>query len=222
MGKHICLICGEEFESGKTNAYSCDKCESKIRLIKKMEMVDKAQRELEKRTGKMKSFKLKRDMSRYVKPVKERVMNGTDNFSSMPEAVVAIQMERINLEYETQKMIAGTKVDFYIPEIRIILEVDGSIYHSDKDKTFLRDRQIMRAVGEKWEIVHINSDKIPKYTWNLRNALPFVVLQRNDKWRFRDSEFDSDFLMDFDNLEKYLRRQKRNENAGLLKANRAT
>ena len=131
-------------------------------------------------------------------------------------------MQRINLEYETQKIISGTKVDFYIPETKIILEVDGSIYHSNKDKTFLRDRRIMSEFGEKWEIVHINSDMIPKYTWDLRNALPFVVLQRNDKWRFRDSEFDSDFLMDFDNLEKYLRRQKRNENARLPKANRAT
>lgn len=222
MGRHTCLICGAEFESGKTNDYSCDKCESKIRLIKKVEMIDKAQKELEKRTGKMKSFKPKRDMSRYVKPVKERVMNGIDNFSSMPEAVVAIQMERIGLKYETQKNIAGKKADFIIPEIKIILEIDGELYHTDEDKSFLRDRQIMAVVGEGWEIVHIHANEIPMYTWNLREALPFVVLQRNDKWRFRDSEFDSDFLMDFDNLEKYLRRQKRNENPRLLKTNRET
>lgn len=206
MKKHICLICGTEFESGKTNAYSCDKCENKIRMIKKMEMIDKAQIELEKRTGKMKSFKQKREMSRYVEPVKERVMNGIDNFSSMPEAVVAIQMERIGLKYETQKEIAGRKVDFIIPEIKIILEIDGELYHTDEDKMFLRDRQIMSAVGEKWEIVHIQTQQIPKYTWNLREALPHVVIQRNYQVGFRNSNYDGHFLEEFRDLEFYLKR----------------
>lgn len=205
MAKHICLICGEEFESGKTNAYSCDKCESKIRLIKKMEMVDKAQRELEKRTGKMKSFKPKRNMSKYVKPVKERVMNGIDNFSSMPEAVVAIQMERIGLKYETQKEIAGKKADFVIPEIKIILEIDGELYHTDEDKSFLRDRQIMAVMDEEWEIVHIHTEEVPMYTWNLREALPFVVTQRNDRFSFRNSMYDSQFLEQFRDLELHLK-----------------
>lgn len=205
MGKHTCLICGEDFESGKTNAYSCNKCESKIRLIKKMEMMDKAQKELEKRTGKMKSFKPKRDMSRYVKPVKERVMNGTDNFSSVPEAVVAIQMERIGLKYKTQKDIAGKKADFIIPEIKIILEIDGELYHTDEDKSFLRDRQIMAVVGEEWEIVHIHANEIPMYTWNLREALPFVVTQRNERFSFRNSIYDSEFLEQFRDLELHLK-----------------
>lgn len=205
MGKHTCLICGAEFESGKTNAYSCDKCESKIRLIKKIEMIDKAQKELEKRTGKFKSFKPKRNMSRYVKPVKERVMNGTDNFSSMPEAVVAIQMERIGLKYETQKDIAGKKADFIIPEIKIILEIDGELYHTDEDKSFLRDRKIMAVVGEEWEIVHIHTNKIPMYTWNLREALPFVVAQRNERFSFRNSIYDSEFLEQFRDLELHLK-----------------
>ena len=191
MGKHICLICGEEFESGKANAYSCDKCESKIRLIKKMEMVDKAQRELEKRTGK--------------KPVKERVMNGIDNFSSMTEAVVAIQMERIGLKYETQKDIAGKKADFVIPEIKIILEIDGELYHTDEDKSFLRDRQIMAVVGEGWEIVHIHTEEVPMYTWNLRDALPFAATQRNDRFSFRNSMYDSQFLEQFRDLELHLK-----------------
>lgn len=205
MGKHTCLICGVEFENGKTNAYSCDKCENKIRLIKKMEMIDKAQKELEKRTGKMKSFKPKRDMSRYAKPVKERVMSGIDNFSSIPEAVVAIQMERISLKYETQKDIASKKADFIIPEIKIILEIDGELYHTDEDKSFLRDRQIMAVVGEEWEIVHINTKEIPMYTWNLKEALPFIVTQRNERFSFRNSIYDSKFLEQFKDLELHLK-----------------
>lgn len=181
MEKYTCLICGEKFESGKANVYICDKCDSKIRLTKKIAMVDKAQKELEKRKGKMKSFKPKLDMSEYAKVVKQRVIDGIDNFSSVPEAIIGIQMQRIGLKYKTQKEIAEKKVDFIIPEIKIILEIDGELYHTDENKSFLRDRQIMGAVGEKWEIVHIKAQEIPKYTWNLREALPHVVIQRNYK-----------------------------------------
>lgn len=222
MEKHTCLICGEEFESGKTNVYTCDKCESKIRMAKKIEMVDKAQKLLEKRTGKMRSFKPKLDMSEYAKAVKQRVVDGIDNFGSIPETAAGIQMQRIELKYETQKDIAGRKVDFIIPEIKIILEVDGELYHTDENKAFLRDRQIMRAVGEKWEIVHIKAQQIPKYTWNLREALPHVVIQRNYQIGFRNSTCNWYLLEEFRDLEFYLKRSKENENPRLPKTNRAT
>lgn len=209
MSKHTCLICGEEFESGKTNIYRCDKCESKIRMAKKIEMVDKAQNLLEKRTGKMRSYKPKLDMSKYAKIVKQRVADGIDNFGSIPETAAGIQMERIGLKYETQKEIAGRKVDFVIPEIKIILEIDGELYHTDENKTFLRDRQIMSAVGEKWEIVHIQAQQIPKYTWNLREALPHVVMQRNYKFGFRITTGDWYLLEEFRDLEIYLKRSEK-------------
>ena len=222
MGKHVCLICGEEFESGKTNAYACAKCERKIKLIKKMEMVDKAQKELEKRKGRMRSTKPKLDMSAYANSVKQRVVDGIDSFSSMPEAVVAIQMERIKLKYTTQVDIAGKKVDFVIPEIRIILEIDGELYHTDENKAFLRDRQIMSAVGEEWEIVHINAQEAPMYTWNLRESLLFVVSERNTKFFFRNSAHDSDYLEQFRDLELHLKGAKRYESYGTIERNNDT
>lgn len=220
MGKHICVICGNEFESGKLEVYSCEKCQERKRFVKKLEMVDKARKLLERRKGKMKAYKPKLDMSKYAEKVKERVINGIDNFSSVPEATVAIQMERIKLKYETQKDIAGKKVDFIIPEIKIILEIDGELYHADVDKAFLRDRQIMAAIGEEWEIVHINADEVPLYTWNLREALPFVATERNTKFSFRNSLHDSDYLEQFRDLELHLRGAKRN--GGLYNATYST
>ena len=88
-------------------------------------------------------------------------------------------MQRIELEYETQKEIAGKKVDFYLPEIKIALEIDGELYHTDDNTAFLRDRAIMRELGESWEIVHIDAKMVPKYTWNLRDALPYIVSESN-------------------------------------------
>lgn len=213
-------MCGADIDE-KNGKYYCEICEEKMRYVKKLTMVDKAEKLISKKPRDKMEIP-DEEVLKYSKIVRERISSGIDKFSSVPEVVAAIQMQRINLKYETQKIISGTKVDFYIPEIKIILEVDGSIYHSDKNKAFLRDRQIMRALGENWEIIHIDSNMIPKYTWKLKEALSFIIMQRNDNDLFRDSEMDSYYLMDFDNLEKYLRRQKRNENARLPKANRAT
>lgn len=209
MENHICLICGNKFKSGKTEVYLCEKCQGKIKLIKKVEMVDKAKKELEKRKGKMKAYRPKLDMSKYANAVKERVINGVDNFSSIPETVVAIQMERIGLKYQSQKNIAGKRVDFSIPEIKIILEIDGELYHEDENASFIRDRHIMAEVGEEWEIVHIRTDEVPFYTWNLKEALPFIVSERNESNSFRNSRLDDYFLEKFKEMELYLKRIKR-------------
>lgn len=201
-----CVICGSKFESNK-NKYYCDKCDEKIKLVKKLEMVDNAEKLINKKPRNLRRIIDDIDVSENVKIIKKRIINGIDKFSSVPEVLVAIQMQRIDLEYQTQKEIAGKKVDFYLPTIKIILEIDGDIYHLDQNKTFIRDRQIMSEIGEDWEIVHISSKDVPRYTWNLKEALPFIVLERNEKFRFRDSRMDSDFLHEFKDLEFYLKRK---------------
>lgn len=213
-----CVLCNSELDE-KNNQYYCEKCISKMKYVKKMNMIDKAEKEICKKLYGRKVSK--EDICKTVNVIRERVANNIDNFSSVPEVITAIQMSMIGLKYETQKNIGGIKVDFFIPEIKIILEIDGLIYHANNDEKFLRDRRIMHYVGEKWEIVHIDTDKIPKYTWNLRDALPFIITQRNEQWRFRDTELDSDFLMDFEKLERYLDREnKKYANPRLFKTNR--
>lgn len=207
MKKIVCVMCGKEYEiSNSKDSYLCLECTEKINLIKKLEMVDKAKIMLEKKRGKCRSLKPKIDVSNFADKVKKRVSDGTDAFSSVPETAVAIQMQKIGLEYETQKEIAGKRVDFYIPEIKVILEIDGEIYHTDDGKTFLRDRKIMSEIGESWEIVHIDAKDVPKYTWNLRESLRYIGFERNDRWRFRDSLLDSDLLKESVNLNRYLKR----------------
>lgn len=199
-----CVLCGNEFEI-KENKYYCAECGEKLKIIKRLEMVDKAEKTIEKKKTLSRISKTE-ELKKHVDTIRERVSSGENKFSSVPEVIVAVQMERIGLKYETQKNIGGATVDFYIPEIKIVLEIDGDIYHTDENKKFIRDRKIMSSLGEKWEIIHIESSRVPKYTWNLREALPFVVIQRNDDSMFRDSRMDSYYLEDFMKLENYLKR----------------
>lgn len=223
MGKqfiHICVMCGKDYENNKRVSYKCPKCEQKIVFIKKIETLDKAENKLNTVSGKYRAKK-NIDLSKEVQNIRKRIISKKDKFSSLQEAMVAIQLEHQKIKYESQKEISGKKVDFYLPDLKIILEIDGEIYHKDTDKEFIRDRQIMHEVGEEYEIVHINAESVPRYTWNLKEALPYIVEQRKEQEVFRDSRCDEYLLEQFRNMELYLRRHGRNENSRLSKANRA-
>ena len=190
----ICYICGKEFESGSIKKYSCKECDENVRLVKKLKMLDKAEYSLTHIIGKN-GIKFNINISKEVDIIKKRVESGIDNFSSKPEAIVALQLERRGIRYESQKSIGGKNVDFYLPNMKIVLEIDGELYHTDENEKFIRDRAIMRALGEKYEIVHIEASLVPSFTWKLDIAIPMLVSWRNEKYRFRDSTRDSEFLM---------------------------
>ena len=201
-----CILCEKEYRDERKEYY-CEECEEKLKKIKTLKMLDKAEKKILKDIKTYRNAK-KEEVLKHLKIVEKRIFDGIDKFSSVPEVIIAIQMQNNELEYESQKKIGTRKVDFYIPGIKIILEIDGEIYHSNENEMFFRDRQIMAQVGEEWEIIHIDPNKIPKYTWNLKDALPYVVSERNDNFRFRDSALDSDFLTDFYGMKQYLRRNK--------------
>lgn len=152
---HICVMCGKDYENNTRISYKCSKCEQKLALVKKLEMVDKAEYKLTRVPGK-KRMKNGNDLFKEICSVRKRIANGIDKFSSLQETMVAIQLEKQNIKYESQKEINGKKVDFFLPELKIILEIDGELYHTDENKEFLRDRQIMKGIGEEYEIVHID------------------------------------------------------------------
>lgn len=203
---HICVMCGKDYENNSRTSYKCPVCENKIVAVKKLEMIDKAEYKLCKVGGRQR-FKKNIDLSKEVQNVRKRILEKTDSFSSLQEVMVAIQLEKQGIEYETQKEINGKKVDFFMPDLKIILEIDGELYHKDKEKEFMRDRAIMSKIGEEYEIVHIDSECVPRQTWNLKEALPFIVESRNENKMFRDSTLDTFWLEKFRLMELYLKRR---------------
>lgn len=192
--EHFCAICDTAFASKEKRDYICEDCSRKIKLIRKIEVVDSAEDTLIKEFWNDKWNKFNDRTIKSADVVRKRVFDGIDNFGSKQEAMVAIQLERNGVSYETQKKIGEYKVDFFIPKLRIVLEIDGCLYHTNENATFLRDRKIMSYLGEKWEIVHLDDCVVPEYTWNLYITLPMIIEQRNENFRFRDTRSDSTFL----------------------------
>ena len=83
-----------------------------------------------------------------------------EKFGSVPEAMVGIELIRLGYHVYPQHKIGPYHVDFAIPDQKLIVEVDGSLYHNDKTKQLQRDAAIGYIIGFDWVIVHIPADLI--------------------------------------------------------------
>lgn len=94
-------------------------------------------------------------------------------FGSADEVAVAIILVENELKTVMQKKIGKNTVDFYIPSLKVVLEIDGELYHTDKGAEFARDSNLRAALGDEWEIIHIPT----KYIHQKIELLPEAVKQ---------------------------------------------
>lgn len=141
--------------------------------------------------------------------VAEKVVKKGFVFRSVEEACVALECEKEGINYIPNYKIGPYTVDFIFPKMKVIFEVDGSLYHTDEDKDFLRERSIMSYVGEEYEIVRIEAESVPRFIiLNLREAIEFVIDKRNFENKFRDTRRDTDRFYEYICLQSHLRRSK--------------
>lgn len=136
------------------------------------------------------------------------IKDGFD-FKSSDEMCFALQLEKENVRYIPNYKIGKYSVDFFLPDMRKIIEIDGELYHTDENKDFIRERRIMSMVGEKYEIVRIPASCVPNYIIkNLKESIEFVVDKRNFDNRFRDTRWDEQYFREYIYLQSHLRRNK--------------
>ena len=206
MGEEkYCIFCGVKITS--LGVEVCAECSGKIKTVNKLNTLEKAVKMLrgKKVFSDIRTRFSSGEYDNAICEVRKKINDGI-NFGSKEEIIIAIELEYEGIKYTPQYRIGSHKLDFMLDEANIILEVDGSIYHSDENAGFLRDRAIMRAVGESYEIIHLDSTIIPRYTTHcLIEALKHVVTQRDEQRRFRDSYYDSEYMIEFDDLRKSVR-----------------
>ena len=202
-----CLFCGMILDDN-TNPYICNVCNEKINILNQITKVDKAQEKMSKSTkrylGKEYDYKKERDS------VVMKMINKELVFKSSEEICFALQLERENIRYFSNYKIGKYSVDFFLPDMKKIIEIDGELYHKNKNKDFIRERSIMLMAGEDYEIVRIQTSSIPNYITNdLKEIINFIVDKRNFDNRFRDTRWDKDYILQYFSLKSYVERGKK-------------
>ena len=72
-------------------------------------------------------------------------------------------------------------VDFVLPEMKVILEIDGKLYHGKEKKQYetIRDELICEKFGEEWELIRIDTENINTNVTRLLPAINAVLRPAN-------------------------------------------
>lgn len=83
-------------------------------------------------------------------------------YGSVPEAIAAIILLKLGYKTIAQQKIGDYKADFVLPDKKVVIEIDGALYHKDKAKLSTRDDVIKYMLGDGWEIIHVPAEPLAK------------------------------------------------------------
>ena len=183
-----CEICGKIYEQRvyrSSDRHVCQYCKR----------IDKMQDNLVKQAildklytpGQQRFSKARELYSQQVKNAKNKdraievAEKACDKFDSIPEAMVGIELIRLGYKVFPQHKIGQYRVDFAIPEQKIIVEVDGNLYHKDKTKCLQRDAAIGYIIGFDWVIVHVPAELIQKDIKKLKSCIEKMLQHQRKK-----------------------------------------
>ena len=189
----ICRNCGNEcnvtaYISG--NEYTCAQCNNAQKFFQKEE---RQNRMMDRAVKKIRSFNIHKSVlqeyEQCIEVIKKKLKSGM-KLDSKEEAMVAIQLEKDGISYETQVSIADHKVDFILRDLRMIIEVDGGLYHVDEERDQVIDERITEELGSDWEIIRISDDYVNDYI----TAIGSAILRIYEICESEDQLFDKSLI----------------------------
>lgn len=160
-----CEICGRKIRRTQFSlkrTYVCDYCKG---LIKEKQKASIPEELLNVKT----KHEIRFDNA--VEEIKQQVKNfdaysrainiartACESFGSIPEAMVAIELLRLKHKIIPQQKIGKYRVDFALPNVKRIIEVDGGTFHRGTDGE--REAFIQLRLGYAWKIIHVPAELI--------------------------------------------------------------
>lgn len=192
MFKTPCDICGNSVYTWKVRdelTYKCKKCRELDRINENEKRDPLNRLEDERRLEiAIEYLETKRILEQYSNALdivgKNLYKKGW--FQSSNEILVALELIRKGIEARHQVKMGRWRVDFLLPELKVVLEVDGSLFHnkSTKEKEKLRDNLIISTLGPGWEVIRIKDEMIKK---NIQKLVPAIKRVKKERNRIRSS-----------------------------------
>lgn len=161
----VCDNCGNEYVKRRYNSndeHLCDKC--RYMRKKKIQAKEKIDLEGVQTKNEIKFEKAIEEMKKQViwnakyKGCAEVAKKRVEFYGSIPEMMVAIQLLYLGYRITPQQKIGKYRVDFLIPRKKIVLEIDGKIFHAKQNSN--REATIQLSLGLDWNIIHIPAELI--------------------------------------------------------------
>lgn len=172
-----CEICGRRVtrtQYSRKRTYICDYCKGVINKKKKAEIPEstsetKNETRFRKAVENIKKA-TKNKFSQYEKAI-AAASTRMYKYGSIPEAMVAIELLKNKYRIIPQQRLGKCRVDFVLPDEKIVLEVDGKTYHHDIEKERERDYELYKHLGLGWLVIHIPAEYISE---NITKLVPKI------------------------------------------------
>lgn len=107
-------------------------------------------------------------------------------FDSTEEIMAAIELVQRGIKARHQVKMGRYYADFVLPDDKIILEIDGILYHSGnvkKQKDAMRDDLMLLAMGAGWDVIRITDEFINQ---NVTKLMPAIYAVKKTRNKLRD------------------------------------
>lgn len=169
-----CENCLNEIERQETE-------ERKLYIkLKKREMFRKAVKLLEDQYTDMYEFK------EAIEVVRDFMEDNVDKFDSSYEVLTAIVLVQNRIYSKMQYKVGPYQVDFLLPDLLVVLEIDGERHKHRKEYDSVRDKFIKKELGPHWEIIRIPTEHLDKNAKKIPEAIDKVLKYRETNhinWR---------------------------------------
>lgn len=191
-----CYKCGVEIKSMRYDRgvqYTCKECKLKTYLSDK-EIKKEFSKEVKEskfnNAVKRITKKVGTNISKYEKAIHivHKNLFKEHWFESTEEIMTAIELLKNNIKTRHQVKVETYRVDFVLEDEKIILEIDGRIFHTEstKAKEQIRDNIILMKFGLDWEVIRITDEYINQ---NIKRLVPAIRKIKEERKRVR-ANFD--------------------------------
>lgn len=168
-----CAVCGKPVKSKKfgTNiVIRCDSCITKEAKVK-YDFKKLVKKNSEKVTAKESGIDYEH-YHRFESAVEsfgveyyyaiQQASKVVKKFDSIPEVIACIELLHIGARVIPHQKVGSFTVDFCLPDEKVVIEIDGLLYHKDADKEYRRDYALKNMLGDNWVIKHIPAEAVKK------------------------------------------------------------
>lgn len=181
-----CSICGDEVKSMnylRSIKYTCARCKYiKAMVEEKYRLRESKNNGSAQLSRAIERISKKANIANYQRAVNDITADMEEGvrFGSTEEVITALELKRLKVKYRHNVKFGRYRADFVLDELKIILEVDGRLYHTKETapREELRDNLITLSVGAEWEVIRITDNLINDNITQLMRAVRIVVKER--------------------------------------------
>ena len=144
------------------------------KILRKKMMFESAIENLEKQSLLLWNYK------EAIDTVERFNLENLDKFDSSYEIIAAIILIHNKINTKVHYKINDYEVDFLLPDICVVLEIDGDRHKYKVSTDGVRDYNLQMKLGADWEIIRIKTDYLDKHADRLLSAI-YRIMKMRDK-----------------------------------------